>query len=155
MNIFLTTLLQISHSWEYGIGLKFDLITIFILHMLNALLALLFVVRQLAVPPVGLSAWRSFVFRCSISIIFMPDFNVIHTSFECTWYLYIIVVYAIINSLPYHCSIRFLFSLRAGDRWVGAFFVSGGTVSCHYGDLWCRWWQRGCGLDDLLFSVLD
>ena len=41
----------------------------------------------------GLSAWRSFVFRSSISMIFTPDFTVIHTSLECTWYLYIIVFF--------------------------------------------------------------
>ena len=59
--------------------------------------------------------------------------------------------YAFIISLPYQCSIRFLFSLRAGDLRVSGFFVPDGTVSCHYDDLWCRWWRRGCGLDDLLF----
>ena len=57
----------------------------------SSLLASWFVVRQIAVPPVGLSAWRSFVFRSSITMIFRPDFTVIHTSLECTWYLYIIV----------------------------------------------------------------
>ena len=77
-------------------------------------LASWFVVRQIAVPPVGLSAWRSFVFRSSISMIIRPDFTVIHTSLECTSYLYIIVFYALIIYLTYHCSIRFLFSLRAG-----------------------------------------
>ena len=107
------------------------------------------------VPPVGLSAWRSFVFRSSITMIFRPDFTVIHTSLECTWYLYIIVFYALIIYLPYHCSIRFLFSLRAGGFRAGGFFVPDGTVGCHYDDLWCRWWRRGCGLDDHLFSVLD
>ena len=44
----------------------------------SSLLASWFVVRQIAVPPVGLSAWRSFVFRSSISMIFTPDFTVIH-----------------------------------------------------------------------------
>ena len=82
---------------------------------ISLLLALWFVVWQIAVPPVGLSAWWSFVFRTSISMIFTPDFTVIHTSLVCTWYLYIIVFYALIISLPYHCSIRILFSLRAGD----------------------------------------
>ena len=55
--------------------------------------------------------------------------------------------YVLIISLPYYCSIRFLFSLRAGDLRVGGFFVFDGTVSCHYDDLWCRWWRRDCGLD--------
>ena len=102
--------------------------------------------------PVGLSAWRSFVFRSSISMICTPDSTVIQASLECTWYLSIIVFfYALIISLPYHCNIRFLFSLTAGDLRVSGFFVPDGTVSCHYDDLWCRWWRRGCGLDDLLF----
>ena len=74
-----------------------------------------------AVPPVGFPAWRSFVFRCSISKIFTPDFTVIHTSLECTWYLYIIGFYALIISLTYYCSIRPLLSLRARDRRLAAF----------------------------------
>ena len=74
----------------------------------SSLLASWFVIRQIVVPPVGLSAWRSFVFRCSISKIFTPDFTVIHTSLECTWYLYIIVFYSLIISLSYYCSSRFL-----------------------------------------------
>ena len=121
----------------------------------SSLLASWFVNRQIAVPPVGLSAWRSFVIRCSISKIFTSDLTLIHTSLECTWYLYIIGFYALIISLPYYCNIRFLLSLRAGDCRIGGFFVSGGAMRCHYDDLWCHWWRRGCGLDDLLFSVLD
>ena len=97
----------------------------------------------------------TFVFRSSITMILRPDFTVIHTSLECTWYLYIIVFYALIICLPYHCSIRFLFSFRAGGLRAGGFFVPDGTVGCHYDDLWCCWWRRGCGLDDHLFSVLD
>ena len=61
---------------------------------LTAILSLLaswFVVRQIAVPPVGSSVSRSFVFRCSISMIFTPDFTVIPTSFECSRFPYIIV----------------------------------------------------------------
>ena len=72
------------------------------------------------------------VFRWSISKIFTPDFTVIHTSLECTWYLYIIVFYALIIFLPFFCSIRFLRSLRAGDRRVGGFF--------------CLWWYRELSL---------
>ena len=42
--------------------------------------------RQTAVPPVGLSAWRSFVFQCPINMIFTTDFTVIPVLLECTWY---------------------------------------------------------------------
>ena len=34
---------------------------------------------------------------------------------------YICFIYALISFLPYDCSIRFLFSLIAGDRRVGGF----------------------------------
>ena len=70
-----------SH-WKQGIV---ELATI------SSLMASWFVVRKIAVPPVGLSTWRSFVFRCSINMIFTPDFTVISTSSECTWYLCIFV----------------------------------------------------------------
>ena len=90
------------------------------------------------------------------------DYHDIQTRFYCDTYIigmYMISLYnrfyALIIYLPYHCSIRFLFSLRAGGLRAGGFFVPDGTVSCHYDDLWCRWWRRGCGLDDHLFSVLD
>ena len=72
-------LFPFSH-WKQGVVVE--------LTAFSSLLASWFVVRQIAVPPVGLSAWRSFVFRSSI---FTPDFTVIHTSLENTLYLYIIV----------------------------------------------------------------
>ena len=31
--------------------------------------------------------------------------------------------------------------------------VSGGTISCNYGKLWCHQWQQSYQIDDLLFSV--
>ena len=78
---FIIVLFPFSH-WKQGVV---ELMAI------SSLLASWFVVRQIAMPPVGLSAWRSFVFRSSISMICTPDSSVIHTSLECTWYLYIIV----------------------------------------------------------------
>ena len=110
----------------------------------SSLLASWFVNRQIAVPPVGLSAWRSFVFRCSISKIFTPDFTVIHTSLECTWYLYIIGFYALIISLPYYCSIRFLLS-SSGWRlfrlwWCHASSLRRLVVPLVAAGLWA-WWS--------------
>ena len=75
------------------------------------------------------------------------------------WNVHNIFIYvfchALISCLPYHYSIRFLFSLKAGYRRVGDSFVSGGTVSCHCDDLCHHRWRRGGRLDDLLFSLLE
>ena len=123
-------LFPFSH-WKQGI---IELMAI------SSLLALWFVVRQIAVPPVGLSAGRSFVFRCSISMICTPDFTVIPTSLKCTWYLYIFFFfYALIIYLPCHCSICFLFLLRAGIVELGFFRL---------------WWYRELPLRRLLVPLV-
>ena len=46
-------------------------------------------------------------------------------------------------------------TLRARDCQFDSFVVTGGTVSCHYDNLRCHRWWRGCRVDDLLFSEYD
>ena len=44
-------------------------------------------------------------------------------------------------------------TLEAECRRFGDLVVAGGTMSFQNDSLWCHQWQRGCRVDDLLFSV--
>ena len=44
-------------------------------------------------------------------------------------------------------------TLEAEGRRFGDLVVAGGTMSFQNDSVWCHQWQRGCRVDDLLFSV--
>ena len=47
----------------------------------------------------------------------------------------------------------FEYSLKTKDRQFDNVVITGGTVICHKGNLWCPQWRQNCQIDDLLFSV--
>ena len=54
-----------------------------------------------------------------------------------------------------HSSTQLSHSLKRKYGQFDNFVVNGGTVSCHYDNLWCHQWRQSCQLDDFLLSVND